>query len=1166
MTGWLGFGRQGKTDKAKESVKNGDETTDSLTATMTGWLGFGDKKKTEQEEQKEVNEEKEEPVEKFRSRRMSLDLEGSQLHVEEKEETGTLGWLGNGLSNTLGFGPTSQDSEHEAVSGGGSEDEKEQPASNYWMDMGIGGILGFRKDNDESTVSSFKETEEDPTSQQPAGSLSEETHQSQSALTDEGKTETSNESQVEKPPKDLNAPSTEAVTADSNDNDVDSLDSNKSSVLQIESESIDDHKDLSSRTKSEEKSHIVSEMSSMINSFFQIGDKEDKEDALEDGSKEKDKTDEEISAELEAENHETPKSMGNEGKDINREPEEEEFKTQSDSNLGPDHSSVDLKPNSMEESADKVEEDESRKTDGVQEEGDKNIHQAEESTAVSGMIGRSGDNHEGGSSNEETDLPHRETFLAQTEESAEESQVSGELFLSSADERNEPIPVVDKGFTLQRPETNYASSDTLAMTDNNAETRHSEFGHEEETQPVKDSSEELESSHSSNRSTESLDENASEEDRETISSGGSTANTDQASVSPQMDHRVTQRDGDTDEIKETVEETVNDNANNLQQAQTEKETSGAKEDGLKESDQNPTVGSETEAGEVEQSKDGCEQEMTDGEKNEKIEDLKEVEEATEEEKQEGKHDELEKVKEEKDLEEMEIQEKDKQEENNELKEEIEEKEVEDSKEEEQLQQTEEVKGESKQEDEEEVKLEEQQEQVGDLTEEHTLKILKEENEMKEEEKQEEVKDEQKDEAEEGKEEEKQAGVKVEEQQEINENGKHEDKELKVDEEEKKEESSKDDKKQEDVAEANGAEKEEETTAVKEERNLEEVEEQEEVDKQQKTEELLEKENEAREEELEKEEKQEELQEFEEEKETKESEGKQVQLSHLEEHVENIQDNINRSEPESDEKETEDVKDLGSSFTETAAKTENPEVEVKNEKTEEKEDEEKRQERHTEEDDLKCSSDLCTQPNEEEPVVERDGVGSEGESPQNGDSDIQMRNNHRNTISSESWSEGGLEPSAPHNDSAQSQDVSPEQTALSGPEDPPGSSLPPDDLSRGTAESKTGGAFGLFKNPFGFFSQTPPTESQESTESAQSFNADTGETSQPQASLTPEQEPDSTSDLRKNQEVHTNSPINTSTEKPPSSSPEIHPHTAAPKTEALFQKKSSLNFTRTFLKT
>uniref|UniRef100_A0A3Q1CHD3 SH3 domain-containing protein n=1 Tax=Amphiprion ocellaris TaxID=80972 RepID=A0A3Q1CHD3_AMPOC len=1176
VTGWLGFGRQGKTtDEAKESVKNSEETADSLTSTMTGWLGFGDEKKIEQEEQKEVNEEKEEPVEKFRSRRMSLDLEGSQLHVEENEETGTLGWLGNGLSNTLGFGPTNQDSEHEAVSGGESEDEKEQPASNSWIDMGIRGILGFRKDNDESPVSVFKETEEDITSQQPAGSQSVETHQSQSVLTDEGKIETSNESQVEEPPKDLNAPSTEAVTAHSNDNDTDSLDSSKSSVLQIGSESMDDHKDLSSHIESEEKSHVVNGMSSMINSFFQISDKEDKEDALEDDSKEKNKIDEEISAEMEGENHEMQKSIGNEGKDVNRETEEKEFKIQSDNNLGPDRSSVDLKPNSIKLSAVKVEEDESKKTDSVQEEGDEIIHQAEESTDVSGMTNTTGDNHEGGSSNEETELPHRETFIAQTEKSADKSQVSGELFLPSVDERNEPIPVEDKGFTIHRPETNDASSDTLAMADSNAETHHSELGHEEETQPVKGSSEELESSHSSNTSTESLDENPSEENRETISSGGSTVNTDQASVSLQMDHRVTQRDGDADDIKETVEETVNDSTNNLQQAQTEKETSGAEEEDLKESVQKSTIGSETEAGEVEQSKDGGEQEMTDVEENDRIEDLKVVEEAKEEEKQEEKQDELEKVKEENDLKEMEIKEEDKQEEDNESKEETDEKEVEDSKEEEELQQTEEVKGEREQEDEEEVKLEEQQGEVEDLKEEHKLETLKEENTMKEEEKQEEVKEkqkdeaeegkeeekqeevkeEQKDEAEEGKEEEKQEEVKEEEQQEINKKRKHKDKESKDDEKEKKEENSKEDEKQEDVTELNGAEKEEGTTAVKEESEVGQVEEQEEVDKQQKTEELLEKENHAREEELEKEEKQEELREFQEvkkEMETKESEGKLVQLSHLEEHMETIHDNISRSEPDSDEKETEDVKDFGSSFTGTAAKTENPQVEVKDEKTEGKEDEEKHQDRHTEEDDLKCSGELCTQPSEEEPVVERNGIGSEGASSQNGDSDIQMRNNHSNTIGSESWSEGGLEPSAPHNDPAESQAVSPEQTASSGPEDPPGSSLPPDDLSRGTAESKAGGAFGLFKNAFGFFSQTPPTESKGSTESAQSFNV----TSQPQAFLTPEQEPDSTSDLRENHEVHTNSPITTSTEEPPPdpSSAEIHPHTAAPNTEALLQTK------------
>ncbi|MED6263189.1 hypothetical protein CHARACLAT_001943 [Characodon lateralis] len=109
VTGWLGFGGEGQHDNDEDSVKIRKY---SFTSSMTGWLGFGEEKKTITVENQEIEEtgNEKEPTETFRSRRMSLDLEGSKLQEEEKEDTGTLGWLGRGLSSRLGFGSRAQDS------------------------------------------------------------------------------------------------------------------------------------------------------------------------------------------------------------------------------------------------------------------------------------------------------------------------------------------------------------------------------------------------------------------------------------------------------------------------------------------------------------------------------------------------------------------------------------------------------------------------------------------------------------------------------------------------------------------------------------------------------------------------------------------------------------------------------------------------------------------------------------------------------------------------------------------------------------------------------------------------------------------------------------------------------------------------------------------------
>ncbi|KAM4540324.1 uncharacterized protein V3H82_022341 [Fundulus diaphanus] len=190
VTDWLGFGGEGEKDNDEDTIKIREE---SFTSTMTGWLGFGEKKTVtvENEEDEETGNEKE-PTEKFRSRRMSLDLEGSKLQEEEKEDMGTLGWLGSGLSSRLGFGSSAQDS-------GNGEGVKEEPASSSWIEMTISKGFGFRDSNtepEENKESGISETEKDPTLEQPDGSENIHISQSQTSFSEEIKAKNEKESQM----------------------------------------------------------------------------------------------------------------------------------------------------------------------------------------------------------------------------------------------------------------------------------------------------------------------------------------------------------------------------------------------------------------------------------------------------------------------------------------------------------------------------------------------------------------------------------------------------------------------------------------------------------------------------------------------------------------------------------------------------------------------------------------------------------------------------------------------------------------------------------------------------------------------------------------------------------------------------------------------------------
>uniref|UniRef100_A0A4W6FK92 SH3 domain-containing protein n=1 Tax=Lates calcarifer TaxID=8187 RepID=A0A4W6FK92_LATCA len=489
VTGWLGFGGEGKPDDAVKSREDDKETADSFASTMTGWLSFGRETKTdsainENDGEREMEEEHE-PEVKFRSRRMSLDLEGSQLHEEEKKEMGTLDWLGNGLSQTLGFGVTNQGSGDETngerEAGETMKEEKEQSASSSWLDMGIGGILGFRKDEsevDERTGRDFKETMEEKTLGQEKGSENIDTSQTQPDQSEPDIQRLEKTLVTEMIPEVGDNSINSSSNKDTNQSNIEEQDqvsqseteAGSATLAPVEDSGDDasdaasevDQKDISPQTKLEEKSQAVDEISSII-------------------SKER-------SSEIEGERHQMPKSLGNEGsKDNNREPGEEEIKstsdtdsdflTQSDINRGPEFSSVDLNSDSTGQSVGKTEED--QKTGSGDEEGAEIL---------------SVNDAEGEGSTEETDVLHREISTTQTEESAEQSQGSGITDESSgkslpllssgtAEERNEPVHGEDEitAHTVKADD----DSDTPAVIDNNIDTQthRGDLGDEAEVQP-----------------------------------------------------------------------------------------------------------------------------------------------------------------------------------------------------------------------------------------------------------------------------------------------------------------------------------------------------------------------------------------------------------------------------------------------------------------------------------------------------------------------------------------------------------------------------------------------------------------------------------------------------------------------------------------------------------
>lgn len=314
MTGWLGFGGQEK-PAVEDSVN-----TDSLASTMTGWLGFGGKEKTDhmserQQETEQGSGLEQEPAEKYRSRRMSMNLEDTQ---KEMEGTSTLEWLGNGLSNRFGLSLSNQESEHmEPTLKEPKETTKEEEQPGSWFDMGIKDILGFNKGKIDvgSTESNVKGTEqptgpENVNSGQPQLEMMEQVVAEANSLLEVAETQ-KDESQTSE--REMSPASADSVTGDSNGDDMHPVTS-ESGKDKLSSEGLayrDAQKDIST----------VGEISSMFNSLFYVGRKEGVQDNIvEDNQKDMVPMDREESAEMKDENHQVPNTIEVEEK--NREPGE----------------------------------------------------------------------------------------------------------------------------------------------------------------------------------------------------------------------------------------------------------------------------------------------------------------------------------------------------------------------------------------------------------------------------------------------------------------------------------------------------------------------------------------------------------------------------------------------------------------------------------------------------------------------------------------------------------------------------------------------------------------------------------------------------------------------------------------------------------------------------
>lgn len=143
----LGFGVKQNGENIQETKIQDTEAPSSLGSSVTDWLGFGRDNKVQEKDQEDHAKrlQDDNSNEAFRGRKIALDLqEDNQFHPEETKETGTLDWIGNGISSTLGFGLNTDDSRKESASH--KTEEELKPASTSWFDVGITDMLGFGKE------------------------------------------------------------------------------------------------------------------------------------------------------------------------------------------------------------------------------------------------------------------------------------------------------------------------------------------------------------------------------------------------------------------------------------------------------------------------------------------------------------------------------------------------------------------------------------------------------------------------------------------------------------------------------------------------------------------------------------------------------------------------------------------------------------------------------------------------------------------------------------------------------------------------------------------------------------------------------------------------------------------------------------------------------------
>ncbi|XP_077945169.1 cTAGE family member 5 isoform X3 [Gasterosteus aculeatus] len=947
VTERLGLGGDPKPDDVLKSRGANTENGDFFTATMTGWLGYGGETKTAEKEQDDKREDDKEPAERFRSRRMSLDLDGSQLHEEEKKETGTLDWLGSRLSNTLRFGLTPEREAKET-----DQEEEEQLAPGSWLDMGIKDILGFgedKKEVDERAGSSFKETEENKTFEPLTDSENLDVSQSQGALTGEVGTETSNESKVEETAPDQNVASEIQVHAENND--LGSSDSTKESVSTEDAATKVDLHDVPPQTDLEKPSQTEGGLSLMFNSS-----KEKKDDDVSDNRK-NDK-----STEMEGKAHQMSKPIGNQAEGNNREAVGDESKTasgndqdlhtQSGTNIGSDSSSVVLNLNSEGQS---VDEHEDKTGDGV-EEGADNPNQTDYVDESIDEIKIGTGSHEGEGNGAETSVLHQEIPTA--DDQAEQSDGRGasggktrpSLSSGAVEERHEAVSNEDEPLLAHSVGNKDDSSDSLAVIDSpGAETLQGETGEEGET-------------------------------RATTQKENTSAV--QESVSPQLQQRSTQSVGEEHKLEKTIPETQRDSGSiNLQSETTESEKYSWNESGLESAifSRNETQTEEVRSKEEEKEES---EELKGEERQMEVKEIKEDEKGKERQKiqEEEKQEEVEETKEEMKQEEgKKLKEEEKQEEVEETKEEMKQEEGKKLKEEEKQEEGKTIKEEEKQEEGKTIKEEEKQEEVEETKEEEKQEEGKK---IKEEEKQEKVK-----EIKEAKKEEEGKKIMEEEKQEKA----KEIKEVKKEEEEKE---IKEAKKQEEGKKVKDEDKQEEVKKIKEAKKQEEEKVIKEAKKQEEGKMIMEEEKQEEEKEIKEEDKQEESEETEEEK--KQVEGKIIKEEEKQTGTEHLKEEKNHSNGEEEkqrevskrEEEQGDVKELNQEgkqqeteefkeereveeLEDQAREKEKVMAEIKEEKVEEKENTEHLRRNKEEEGILERSKELCSETSKEGFVQDRD---------------------------------------------------------------------------------------------------------------------------------------------------------------------------------------------------